>query len=309
MQDESRQWMRWTFSEAGTKTLSKILQKVAGNLTSSFAHTFLVTLIVGLIQSLAGACIACIRKTPFIPSSKHVIGSCLFGVCAVIATVLGLAAFQYGASMSVNVFLISLSIVPGALIDQLFFGHRLRLREWSGVILGIMAGYAVLDWPSLKDLLTLPVWVWFSLGNMLAVAINQGITQRIKKTDGFIHNFWGGITTVICSVGALLIMGNISLLFDISDAARMLWFVSIMSGALVVAMWTFNLLSYREGAHIAIKKLVMNGSYLSTSVLAGIIIFSEALTLGKITGIALYVGAFVLMDKGTWNAITHSSSA
>lgn len=309
MQYESRQWTRWTFAEAGTKTLSKILQKIVGNLTTSVAHAFLITLIMGIIQSVTGAIVAYVRKTPFIPGRENVIGSCIFGVFATIATVLGLTAFQYHAPMSVNVFLISLSIIPGAFIDQLFFGHHLHLRQWGGVVLGIMAGYAVLDWPSLRDLVALPLWVWLSLGNMLAVAINQGITQRIKKTDGFVHNFWGGITTAICCASALVITNKTSLLFDVSAAARMLWFVSITNGVLVVGMWTFNLFSYREGAHIAIKKLVMNGFYLSTSVLVGIIFFDEGITLGKIIGIALYVGAFVLMDKGTWNTITRSSSA
>ena len=79
-------------------------------------------------------------------------------------------------------------------------------------------------------------------------------------------------------------------------------------GLIVVGMWAFNLLSYKGGAYIALKKLVMNGTYLITAMFCGALFFGEKITTGKLTGIVFYFAAFVLMDKGTWEFIAGKST-
>src|SRR3989344_9632810 len=54
-------------------------------------------------------------------------------------------------------------------------------------------------------------------------------------------------------------------------------------GLIVVGMWAFNLLSYKGGAYIALKKLVMNGTYLITAMFCGALCFGEKITTGKLT--------------------------
>ncbi len=134
----------------------------------------------------------------------------------------------------------------------------------------------------------------------LTAAINQGITQKVKKVDPFVKNFWGGLTTIsLCLVG-LATFDSLGLLSDFSLNMKKLWAVSLAVGIIVVGMWTFNLLSYKDGASIAIKKLVMNGSYLIMATICGILFFKEELSLGKIIGPVLYTVAFSLMDIKTW---------
>ena len=79
------------------------------------------------------------------------------------------------------------------------------------------------------------------------------------------------------------------------------WAVSLGIGVIVVAMWSFNVLSYRDGASIALKKLVMNGAYLISTLAIGAMFLGERFTLGKGLGVGCYFVAFVLMDNGTWN--------
>lgn len=297
-------WMRWTLLEASTKTLSKLLQKVVGMVSLTLAHTFLATFVIGLVQALAGFIVVKANKKSFFPDALSVFGSCLFGLFAVVSTVLVFIVFLSGGDVGINVFIITLGIVPGALIDRFFFGHFLNFRQWLGIFVAILAGYSVLGWPSLEKFIAMPLWVWLSFCVTMTVTINQAITQKIRKIDPFVKNFWGGMVAVILgSLGAVALSGSGEILINFSPAAKNLWLVSVIMGILIVGMWSFNLLSYREGAFIVLKKLVMNGVYLSSSMVAGVIVFGEELTLAKMIGVFLFVMAFALMDKNAWEFI------
>ena len=65
-------------------------------------------------------------------------------------------------------------------------------------------------------------------------------------------------------------------------------------------------MSYKGGAQIAIKKLVMFGVFLSSSMIFGIILFDEPLTAAKVLGVVIYFVAFILMDKKTWEYVSGS---
>jgi multidrug transporter EmrE-like cation transporter len=95
-------------------------------------------------------------------------------------------------------------------------------------------------------------------------------------------------------------LGATDLLIEFSRPIPQIWLSSAVIGVIVIGMWSFNLLSYRGGAQIAIKKLVLNGSYLTMAMVVGILLFGETLTVAKIVGVATYLVAFVLMDDNTW---------
>lgn len=293
--------MKWTLIEALTKTSSKILQKFVGVVSSTMSHVFFATMVVGLVQVIGGFSMARKRKTPLLCDQAEVIGSCAFGFFAVVASALSFSVFLYGGEIGVNTFIITLSIIPGALIDRIFFGKRLMKRQWLGIVVGILAAYSILDWPSLSAFADMPLWVWLSFGITMSVAINQGITQKIKKVDMFVKNFWGGLTTVVLASSAIFALGSAGLFVDFSSQMGKLWGVSALVGLIVIAMWSVNLLAYKDGASIAIKKLLMNGSYLTMTMIAGILFFGEALTLGKVVGVVLFFAAFSLMDNAIWN--------
>ncbi|MFH1890108.1 MAG: DMT family transporter [Candidatus Kuenenbacteria bacterium] len=295
-------WMKWTLLEASTKTLSKLLQKIIGKASAILPHAFLAIWIVGLVQTIAGFMMAKARKKKLLTDRASIIGSCWFGFNATACTVICFIVFMLKGDIGVNTLIITLSIIPGALIDRFFFGHHLNRREWFGVLIAILAGYSVLGWPSLSSFLTLPLWIVLSFIVMILVAINQGITQKIRKIDPFVKNFWGGFTTFLLALIALIVMKSQALIFNFSLSTQKLWWSSALIGLIIVGMWSFNLMSYKGGAHIAIKKLVMNGTYLITAMLLGIVLFNESLSLAKASGVILYLLAFILMDKGVWNS-------
>ncbi|MCD4761585.1 hypothetical protein K8R32_01360 [bacterium] len=294
-----KSWMKWTFLEALTRTISKVFQKIIGTISHTFGHVLFAALIVGFVQVIGGFILAKVKHQKIITDIGSIAGSCLFGFNACLCTILPFYVFVLGGDIGINTFIITLSIIPGALIDVIFFKHKLELKQWMGIFIAVFAGYFILGTPSLSEFMSMPLWVWLSFIIAIIIAINQGITQKIKKIDPFVKNFWGGLTTLVISFIALSFWGSLDLLTNFSPQIQKLWLASIVVGLIVIAMWTYNLLSYKEGAHIAIKKLVMNGSYLTIAMFCGIVIFNEPLNFAKISGVLLYLVAFSFMDKGT----------
>ena len=296
-------WIKWALAESGTKTGSKILQKMIGEVSTTLGSTFLATMIVGVVQVVAGIIMVRARGKKIITNREEIFGSCLFGFFATVSTVLGFVVFYLGGEMGTNTFIITLAIVPGAFIDLIWFNHKLSARQWLGVAVATLAGYAVLGAPSLATLLSLPLWASLSFGTMLFAAINQGITQKIKGIDPFVKNFWGGATTFVLALLGLVIADHDILLGQLGAPNYKLISFSVLIGLIVVAMWNFNLYSYKSGASIAIKKLVMNGAYLISAMIFGILLFNESATFGKLLGVVFYLAGFALMDNGTWEFV------
>lgn len=298
---KKQNWQKWTVLEGLTKTASRTLQKVAGNASNGWAGTLLAAGIIGFIQVIFASLNMFKNGQELFSDKKGILGSMLFGLIAFGSTVLGVATFLQGGDISVSTFIVTLSIVPGMIIDVVFFKYKPRSQEWLGMVVAIIAGWAVLNFPTISDK-SMPTWIWFSLGNMMSVAINQGISQKIKSVSPMFKNFWGGMVALVLAPIIIILIGKGGFLLSFSDN-KILWFTSATIGFIVIAMWSFNLLSYRDGASIALKKLVMNGTYLVSTMLLGYLIFHEEITIGKLTAIPLFVFAYVLMDKKAYDFI------
>lgn len=292
-----RKWIVWAVFESTIRLTSSVFQKFVEKITAiSFGHVLYATLLIGFVQGITGLIILKCRKKAISGCITNIIGSIGFGIFAVIAICLSFLVFAYGGQLSIHVFITSISIVPGALIDRFMFKHSLSGRQWSGVLIAIIAAYVVLGMPSLGQIPKLQLWICFSFGAMIAMTINQGITQYIKDVDPFVKNFWGGTTIfILTGIGLLIFDKN-----PISSYPYKLTLVSLIIGALSVLLWTVNLLAYKDGAFIAIKKLVVNGSYLVIAVFAGVIGFGEEVTFYKIIAFMLYLVGFILLDNPTW---------
>jgi len=257
-------WMSYAFGEAIGRTIGKIIQKVIGALGNTFGHTLFVVSIVGLVQIVL-ACLAWRKnRFSFFPNRKYILGSLSFGFLAFVTMALGFTVFQLGGSISVNTFFVTLSIIPGALIDHFFFGHRLNMRQWFAIGVGVIAGYAILDFPSLFEIVGLPLWVLLSLGMTFTLAINQGITKIIQNVNPWVQNFWGGMITLVCALASFVLIPPGFLFSDPLTLIMLLSSLAIISGILVVIVWMFNLYGYRYGAAIAIKKLTVHGSFFNS---------------------------------------------
>lgn len=292
-----RKWMIWSAFESVIRLISSIFQKSVENITAtSFGFVLYATLLIGFVQGVAGLIILRCRKKAISSSAVNIIGSIGFGIFGVIAICLSFLVFARGGQLSIHVFITSMSIVPGALIDRFVFKHYLSMRQWSGVLVAVVAAYVMLGMPSFDGVTGLQLWVWFSFGTMIAMAINQGITQHIKDVDPFVKNFWGGTTIfILAGIGLTIFGGN-----PISSYPYKLTLVSVIIGALSVLLWTVNVLAYKDGASIAIKKLVVNGSYLGVALVVGAMGFGEEVTLYKISALIFFLVGFILLDNPTW---------
>lgn len=299
-------WRKWAVLEGLMKTASSSFQKIAGSASSNFAGTLLVAGIIGLTQVIFALTYLLIKKEGLLIDRKGIFGSMLFGLVAFSSTVFGIITFLKGGDVSVNTFIITLSIVPGMIIDIVFFKYKPRNQEWLGMIIAIIAGWAVLNFPT-TNIKSLPTWVCFSFGNMLCLSINQGISQKIKNISPMFKNFWGGMVALILATTVIILIGRSSLFLSFTDN-KILWFTSALIGLIVIAMWSFNLLSYRDGASIALKKLVMSSTYLLGAMLLGYIIFQEKITIGKLVAIPLFAIAYVLMDRKAYDFIFTSTT-
>ena len=292
-------WLKWATLEAVMRSANHVLGKVVGVTATSFTQTFWSAGIIGAVQVLAGVIGIKAKREKFFSTWRETSGALLFGLNALVLTLLGFATFVAGADLGVRSVIVMLSIVPGAIIDRLFFQHRLVGRQWLGIAFGVLAGWVVVGQPRLTEAAALPLWVWLSLATSGLLAVSQGIAQRVKEINPLRKNFWGWAVAML-ALGPALVWLPLTQVAGWDHALITLSWLSVIIGINVILLWTFNVWSYRDGAAIAIKKLVALGGNLVLNMLAGWFLFSEQLTGGKIVGILLYLLAFVLMDQGTW---------
>ena len=95
----------------------------------------------------------------------------------------------------------------------------------------------------------------------------------------------------------LTFSGSLNLLTDFSPAMRTIWLSSFFIGINVILMWSFKVTSYKDGALLAPKNLLMYGTYLTTAMLLGTVFFGESLSVAKIFGVILYLIAYIFTDK------------
>ncbi len=286
-----------------------LLQKEVGDIgtkSNSWSGTLLAAGIVGLVQVVLSALIAIKRKTNYFSDYWGALGSITFGVLAYLATIMGFATFALGGDMGVSTFIITLSIIPGMIFDIMFCKYKANKHEWIGIVFAVLAGWSILGFPGLNNGLELSTWMILSFCTAFIVAVNQLITQKVKEVDPMFKNFWGGLPAVVGTIVLLFIIDEGSRLFDFSIENISIWQVSIPIGVVVTVMWSYNLLSYKTGASIALKKVVVNATYLSTTMFYGILFLKEEFTNYKVLAIVLYVVSIILMDKKAYSYVTGS---
>lgn len=303
MSSNVKKWSGWALAEAGAKTSNNLISKYLGLVTGTFFGAVLSSLLAAIVQTVGGFIGAHITRSPLKVTAKQLAACLSFGVIAAISGWLIVYIYVYpGADIGVVTFIITGSIVPGTIIDRILFDHKLRLRQWLGIIIFLTAGWAILDFPSIGGLFHLPIWVILALLLSLNAAINEIITQyqgyeKVAPIHPMVNNFWVGLTTIVASSIALAFVAELISQLSILPAAY--WLSSLTKGGIVIGMISFKLLSYKHGGSIAIKKVVMQGVFLISAVLLGALFYSEPLTFGKWLGMAGFLVAFVFIDEET----------
>jgi len=255
----------------------------------------MATLVSALVQVIVGLVSTKRRKLNFRADPRTIYGSAIYGVFVFVGTALLFFVFQNGGDVGINTFIITLAIIPGAIIDQLIFKDALNARQWIGFVVAIFAGYSVIGWPSLSELTNLPVWIWLSIAAMFMVVGMQTSTRYFKDVDPYLRNFWGGLTVMALALLTLIFTNTLQTLVLFEVDIQKIYLLSLILGVITIGIWNFSLLSYKMGVGIAQRDLVMNGIYLSTTMLLGTLVFGELFTVGKLCGVAVYLVAFYLI--------------
>lgn len=305
--DIAEPWMKWAVAEGGTKTTTRLINKSLGIAAGSFAGSVATPFVIGAMQTVVGFLGARTRRARLRIPFAHIMAAVIFGVIATAMSTLAIYSFTYpGADVGITTFIVTMSIIPGAFIDWIFFRHPLVLRQWAGLAAFLGAGYSMLNFPDLSALASLPPWVWLTFGIALLGAVNEGVMQwqgrhMTEPTDPFVNSFWIGMATFFCAGGALIALRPWAM---IRALPFWFWAGAAAIGIIVVAMHSFKLIAYQGGGSIALKKLIMQATYLITATILGWITYAEPLTAGKFIGMTGYLVAFTLMDQGTWEFVS-----
>jgi drug/metabolite transporter (DMT)-like permease len=298
-------WVPWAAAEGLSKTASRALQKISGLAAGSVAGTLFITIVIGFVQFLAGFVGALATGVRLAPSKVQVVGPLIFGVFATVSTIFSLWAFtDPSADVGIATFLTVTSIVPGALLDRLWFGNRFALGQIGGIALFLFAGWAMFNFPNVSILQHFPLWGLLSLGSALTNALGEALTRRVAQEESpnvFVNNGWVGLSTIVTTL-VFMAFGGFGAVIAVASGS--LLFLGVGIGVIVLAMISFKLKAYVGGeATIAFKKLVMQSVYLATAVIMGWIFFGEAMTLGKVVGIIGFCAALIFTDKNAWGSL------
>lgn len=301
-------WIKWALGEAAFRVTSITLLKVIGTLASTLGQLTLSTLIIGSVQVIAASTVLVYKRTSIWAPKRQIFGSVAFGIGAFFGTMLPFAAFMLGANLAVYTFLALLAIIPGALIDRVFFGEKLVVRQLGGIALAVFAGWLVMNMPNLQELATLPLWAWLALINACTLAINQGVTRWIKEVDVWVKNFWGGVGTAVLCVATFLVLGPETVASIATSASLPIAAWSAVIAIVVIGLWSFNVLAYRSGASIPTKNVLVNGAYLFGALTVGFLFFGEPVHAAQLFGILTYIVAFVFINTTVWKYLTNKNA-
>jgi drug/metabolite transporter (DMT)-like permease len=310
-------WMLLTILEGVLMGVAKLFHGLVGSVSPTMPHVTFAVALVGAAQTIIGCGAALLKGERLLLHKGHVIGFCVFGLLAQIATLFAFLAFRTGAraDMGTHTFLVNVPIiVPAAIIGHVVFKERLQVRHLAGGLLALL-GCGILLAPSLR-FGSVPEWAWWSLITMLAatgtattaktlshLAQVGKIPQLNTFANIFALQFWGGIAMSLFSVALLVgsADGREVVHRAVTDAP---WLWMIVTYASVVAVtnmgwWSCRQLSFQHGAPLCFRLLPWLACSLSTATLAGVVVFHDPLPWQKVCGLLLFVPA-IFVSEGGW---------
>lgn len=300
-------WRLWAVLEGLAKTASAVFQKKVGVVMGTLEMGCVAAALIGIVQMASGL-IWWGRKSirdpklvaTLVPDVWSVACLVFIGlISGIFGTVLSIYTFTLGADMGVRTLLISASILPASIVAAIIWPKTdgLGARQWAGIAVFLVAMWVMLGSPNLGQIFSLQMWVWV----VLLLALTNGLTELLSrvmalKVDAWVNNFWVGASTTFFSLTLLVILGLVYGGVNLSLSSAFLGGVVVI-GMIVVAMITFKVWTYQGGGTIALKKIIMPGTYLFTSILAGAALYGEPLTFEKFLGAVLWVVSIALTDK------------
>jgi hypothetical protein len=297
-------WSSFAVSEGIFKTVHMWIFKIIG---STFAAPlfFVSTFVVGVIQIVGGLLVNLRSRYEIFPKTKYIIGSLLLGVIAVYTAVVPMYIFSIsGASLALIAFIISLILIPKALFDKVLFRDPITPFQLMSVPLFLFGLYALVGFPGFDQITSLPSWAWFALTLPVAIIAEEFLTRSFKVgvISPWVKNFWIGVSTVVVSVISFIVIKPFSILLDlIKNLSGDMWFLFVLLGLSILTGVFVKQRTYMHGGSIAAKKITMIGTYLISSLVVGVLFFTNPLTIGEIVGIFALITGYFFVEQETFN--------
>ncbi|MCC6953984.1 MAG: hypothetical protein IT290_07690 [Deltaproteobacteria bacterium] len=302
MSQQRESWTKWALAEGVGKSISASALKHAGaNVGHPIVGGLAGAVLIEVIRFfLSGAALVARKESWRITRREAVLGV-FYATVSLSADTAKLVGFtDPSAQVGAATFLVLTSIVPGAILDWLFFGDRLNIRQLVGISLFLFAGWCFLDRPSLDYFASPPLWVKINLALAVALAINEATMRSIgakESSSPFATSFWLSIYGL---TGLAIIVPLASTIADVPVASvlnRNAVAAFFVSGLAVFSYTIFRRLAYRDNARLVYKKLIMLATYLFGASLIGSMLYGEPFTVSKVLGGLLFVPAYVLTSN------------
>jgi drug/metabolite transporter (DMT)-like permease len=300
METAMKNWRLFAVLEGLSRTVGNSLQKYIG-LVSSAELACVLAGIIGLTQVGAGFWGSTLKR--LLSDRRGIAYSVALGFLATtVGTVLSVYTYMVGADLGARTLLVNASIIPAALMGTFFWRDPLGPRQWLGIGVFLVATWAMLGFPGT---FSLEVWVWLSLIIALSQAVSEVLSRFAASTmNPWTHNFWVGASSIFFALVSFIIVSAASGTFGALPVLSAGFVVgSIALSTNVVLMISLRLWTYQGGGTIAVKKVLMPGTFMATAIFAGALFFGEPLYLGKFFGIAIWLVAVALIDRDVWGAL------
>lgn len=305
-------WKIWAVLEGVCKAIGTLFAKLVGREMGTLEMGAVAAIMIGAIQAASGLCGVFVKSIgnpehirTLVPDRRSVLLAIAFGAFAgLFGTIWSIYTFTLGADIGIRTLLIMCSIIPSAIIGRIFWKDPLGIKQIFGIAIFLVAVWVMFDFPTVDVLLHLPTWALATLVITFTQPIQEVLSRAASvKLDPWVNNFWVGSSTIFFCTLALIVLFALSENFTFEVRSQMFVFGTVVMAFIVVAAISFKLLTYKTGGLFALKNIVMQSTYLFGAIYAGVLVWDEPLTTGKIVGPFIAIIAFLLTDNKAWNLL------
>jgi len=286
---------------------STACQKLAGTALNSWHGALFSTAIIECVRVCAGI-FGVVKNPQSLQMSRPMFLLILvWAINAVVMTVLHIYSYEVGADQGIATLIVLCAIVPGAIIDDVFFGDRLSKRRISGILLFLLGAYCALGLPGLWSSATLSDWVYFKVIVAVLLAINEGVRRKLAKMPEYRgakdyrpHIWVGGLSLAMLSV-AIVSTGAFQ---QVTNFSGLFWLGSGLMGVAVTISTVLSLVVYQGKGSVTARKFLTSTTTLVLAIVSGALFYGEPLNIAKFVGLSLFIVAFMAFDDkgelGKW---------
>lgn len=285
------------------RTASVSFQQLVGAGLQTAPGAMLSTIAVEGIRFASGCITGGLRVAR--PSSAQMSLMGIWSFNASVMTIGHIVAYSKSADQGVANMIVMSSIIPGMLIDVLFFRDPPTKSKVAASLLLLGGCYTALGAPGIATGAALGSWVAIKAAIACGIAINEGARRKmaaLKTQDPEKHNYTGSQAMVWVGGLSLAMLAPAAIGFgafkNIANYSPTFWLGTAGMAAAVVVSTVLSLAVYVGGGSVVARKVVTTATSVVGTMAAGTLLFDESFSLYKLFGGVMVLGATVVLAIG-----------